>query len=134
VEEADFVRLTPGRIITACVLDMQGGNPKVRPLVILTKPSSNDLESQIQVVCGSRTPPIQANEPFTIRLPGGISPNRNPKTGLRDTTWFYAGWVRTIKVGEVVDFLKFFPGYELTKLGELITQAANANLPNQENA
>ena len=106
----------------ACVTDMRGVNPKVRPAVLLSVPTDNLPDSQFRVACCSRTPPEGANVPLSVRAPGLCGPQgqKNPRTGLSETTWFYAGWIRTISVGDVAEFLKFLPEPERVALMELI--------------
>lgn len=124
MDDALFAKLTPGRIILAGVTDPQGRNYKVRPVVLLTRPSANDPVSEFRVACGSTVGPVAENEPFTIRLPGHHQRGGHPRTGLRETTWFYAGWLRTATVSGVADFLKLFPEHELIRLRELIASLA----------
>jgi hypothetical protein len=126
VEDTDFARLKPGRIIRAGVLDMHGRNWKVRPVVILTSPAENAPDSELQVACGSTSEPTKENEPFAIRLPGHHSPAGHPRTGLHETTWFYAGWLRTVMLGEVDRLLKFFPESELLRLRQMISDVAGS--------
>jgi hypothetical protein len=62
VEDADFKKLIQCRIIRAGVLDPQGKGWKVRPLVVLTPPASNDPDAEFRVVAGSTQSPVAGNE------------------------------------------------------------------------
>jgi len=124
VPDADFKKLTPGRIIRAGVLDPQGKGWKVRPLVVLTQPESNDPNAEFRVVAGSTQSPEEGNEAWAIRLPGYHQRGGHPRTGLSETTWFYAFWICTVKVGDVERFNKFAPEHLLIELHRLIEKAA----------
>ena len=117
----DFKRLTPGRILRAGVDDMHGRGWKVRPLVILTKPETNSPEAEFRVACGSRTAPEPGNEYFAVEVIG--IPNGHPRTGLVATTWFYAYWLRTLKINEIATVLKFFPEHDFLRFVEIIRSA-----------
>lgn len=120
MDDADFKKLTPGRIIRAGVLDPQGKGWKVRPLIVLTQPESNDPEAEFRVVAGSTQRPVEGNEELAIELPGHHQPRGHPRTGLAETTWFYAFWICTLKVREVERFHKLTPEHLLLELREII--------------
>jgi hypothetical protein len=126
VDDADFKKLTPGRIIRAGVLDPQGKGPKVRPLIVLTQPASNDPDAEFRVVAGSTQSPVEGNEAFAVKLPGHHQRGGHPRTGLSEATWFYAFWTCTVKVGEVERFNKFAPEHLLAELRALIEQTGQA--------
>ncbi|MBN9121622.1 MAG: hypothetical protein J0I06_21160 [Planctomycetes bacterium] len=123
MDDADFKKLTPGRIIRAGVLDPQGRGWKVRPLVVLTQPDSNDPEAEFRVAAGSTQSPVEGNESLAVEVPGHHQPGGHPRTGLSETTWFYAFWLCTVKVGEVERFNKFVPEHLFAELRTLIESA-----------
>jgi hypothetical protein len=124
VDEADFKKLTPGRIIRAGVLDPQGRGWKVRPLVVLTQPESNDPDAEFRVVAGSTKSPEAGNEALTIEVAGHHQRGGHPRTGLSETTWFYAFWICTLKVGDVERVNKFVPEHQFAQLRKLIEDAS----------
>jgi len=99
---------------------MLGGEVKERPLVLISLPGSNQPDCEFRVVAGSRTPPILQNILFAIKVRG--KRGGSPATGLKDDTWFYAGWIRTVKVGDVVQFYRHFPSYLYPDLLAMIEQ------------
>ncbi|MCI0702409.1 MAG: hypothetical protein L0241_15105 [Planctomycetia bacterium] len=123
MDDADFKKLTPGRIIRAGVLDPQGKGWKVRPLIVLTQLASNDPDAEFRVVAGSTQSPVEGNEGLAIRVPGHHQPGGHPRTGLHETTWFYAFWICTLKVGEVERFHKLTPENLFLELRALIEKA-----------
>ena len=125
MNDADFAKLKPGRILMAGVWDMSGRGWKERPVVILNNPAKNDDFEEFDVACGSSKPPDSCNEPFAISVLGQ-RPHGHPRTGLMVETWFYAGWIETVKVGEVVRLLKRVPDYDFLRLRELIELYKNA--------
>jgi hypothetical protein len=124
VDEADFKKLVPGRIIRAGVLDPQGKGWKVRPVVVLTQPVANEPDAEFRVVAGSTQSPVAGNEQLAIRVPGQHQPGGHPRTGLAETTWFYAFWICTVKVGEVERFNKHVPEHLFAQLLSMIDNAA----------
>ena len=125
MNDADFAKMKPGRIVMAGVWDMRGQGWKERPVVMLNSPSKNDDAEEFDVVCGSSKSPDTDNEPFAIPILGQ-RPNGHPRTGLIVKTWFYAGWIETVKVGEVVRLLKRVPDHEFLRLREIIELLKNA--------
>ena len=123
MDDADFKKLIPGRIIRAGVLDPQGKGRKVRPLIVLTQPEVNDPDAEFRVLAGSTQGPVEGNEGLAIQLPGLHQRDGHPRTGLAETTWFYAFWICTLKVGEVERFHKFTPEYLFAELRGLIETA-----------
>ena len=119
MEHADFVKLTPSRILLAGVTDIRGYGWKERPVVVLSSPTANAPDNVSAVACGSSSGPDAGNEDFAIPLLGQ-RPNGHPRTGLFAKTWFYAGWIRPVTVGEVVRFLKRFPEHDFQRLLEII--------------
>lgn len=119
MDDADFAKLKRGRILMAGVWDMRGRGWKERPVIVLNSPSRNDDTEEFDVACGSSRPPDSSNEPFAIPI-FGQRPNGHPRTGLMVKTWFYAGWIETVKVGEVVRFLKRVPEQDFLRLREII--------------
>lgn len=120
MDDAEFAKLTPGRIVWAGVTDPQGRNPKVRPVIVLDRSAGNAPEAQFPAVCGSTQPPDPGNAGFAVRLNGTDRPGGHPRTGLRTTTWFYATWVRAVAVGDVSGFLRFCPDADLLQQRRLI--------------
>ncbi len=123
--DADFAKLRPGRILLAGVWDMSGRGWKERPVVVLSSPSRNDGAEEFDVVCGSSKPPDFINEPFAMPVLGQ-RPHGHPRTGLMAETWFYAGWIEIVKVGEVVRLLKRIPDHDFLRLLEIVELYKNA--------
>ena len=86
MNDADFAKMKPGRIVMAGVWDMRGQGWKERPVVMLNSPSKNDDAEEFEVVCGSSKSPDTDNEPFAIPILGQ-RPNGHPRTGLIVKTW-----------------------------------------------
>jgi hypothetical protein len=117
VEPSDFAKLIPGRIFLAGVTDMRGLGWKERPVVVLSSPTANHPDHLFAVACGSSKGPDAGNENFAIL---GQRPHGHPRTGLFAKTWFYAGWIETVTVGDVVRFLTRFPEHDFQRLLEII--------------
>ena len=100
---------------------MHFGEIKERPLVLLTLPSLNDPDGEMLVVAGSTKSPRPENLPFAVKVDGRRG--GHPGTGLFEATWFYAGWIRTVKVREVTRFHRFFPIPAYETLKEMIRNA-----------
>jgi hypothetical protein len=123
VDDADFAKLKPGRIVRASVLDMSNRPCGPHPVVVLTSPAENDPDAEFRVACGSRNDPDPGNEQFAIRVAGVPGPLGHPRTGLYANTWFYACWLRTVTIADVDRLFKFFPEHDFLRLRQLIQQA-----------
>lgn len=124
MDAEDFRRLTLTRILLAPVTDMRGRAVGPHPLVILVPPIGNHPDATIEVACGSRNLPQAGNERFAVRAAGSRGPagQPHPRTGLAFNTWFYAGWLRTIQLGEVVKLLKLVAPYDYAELLRMIRE------------
>ena len=121
---AEFAKLTPGRILLAGAMDMRGRGWKERPVVVLSSPTANDPDAVFAVASGSSRGPDVGNEVFAIPLLGQ-RPNGHPRTGLLVKTWFYAGWIRAVEVGDVIRLLKRFPDDNFERLLDIIETSRN---------
>ena len=126
MDNADFNKLTRGRIVYSAVSDMQGRGMKDRPLVVMSVPATITGDDFIEVVCGSTNPHVPENEHLTVRAPGTNQYGGHPKTGLDRTTWFYAPWTRSIRVCEIRRPAKFLPEPEVLKLQKMLEDIRNS--------
>ena len=112
------------RIVFAPVTDGGGRPIGHHPVVVLVPPLTNHPDATIEVACGSRNLPEAGNERFAIRSAGSRGPTGqpHPRTGLAFNTWFYAGWLRTIRLGEVVKLLKFVAPHDYAELLRMIRE------------
>lgn len=124
MDAEDFKRLTRTRILLAPVSDMKGRPIGPHPVVILVPPVTNDPDATIEVACGSRNVPEAGNERFAIRSAGSRGPTGqpHPRTGLAFNTWFYAGWLRTIRLGDIDKLLKFVAPHDYVELLRMIRE------------
>ena len=119
LDPEDYKRLTPTRILLAPVTDRGGRAVGPHPVVMLVPPVENDPEATVEVACGSRDAPVAANVGFAIRVAGSRGPTGqpHPRTGLTSNTWFYAGWLRTIRLHEILKTLEVRPAARLRRTG-----------------
>jgi len=124
LEPEDFKRLTQQRVLMAPITDRGGRPVGPHPVVILVPPATNNPEATLEVACGSRDTPVAGNTGFAIRAAGSRGPagQPHPRTGLLFNTWFYAGWLRTIRLSEVVKLCRFVAPYDYAELLRMIRE------------
>src|ERR1700721_57406 len=100
VVDIEFSKLTKGRIVWAEATDTTGGKPKVRPLVIIRPPEKDDPASIFVVVCASTSKPTDEEKKYAVELPH-TSPGGHRYTSLKEQTWAYCHWVRSVKIRNI---------------------------------
>jgi mRNA-degrading endonuclease toxin of MazEF toxin-antitoxin module len=95
-----------GRIILARALDPQGGNPKIRPFVIVT--DTEEIQQGIPFVgvaiTGSFAKPPP---PDCVQLPH--RPDGHPQTKLNKEAVAMCSWARQIQHEDIVDYKGMVP-------------------------
>jgi hypothetical protein len=114
--------LNQGRIIRAEVFDPQGGNPKVRPLLIVSP--TPELAGSDAVACvaitGDFSDPLQWDE---VRLPW--QRNGRGRTQLRKDCVAKCTWQVVVKISGIVDYKGVVPTAQLEQVVEVLRQIAN---------
>lgn len=96
--------LRQGSVIQAKVHDPQGGNPKLRPLVVVT-PTAEIVASAPLVavaVTGTFSAPLAGDEVALPFHPGGLA-----KSGLRKPCVAKCSWLVTLQAEDVLEIRGF---------------------------
>jgi hypothetical protein len=103
-------RISQGSIIRAVVTDTKGGNPKPRPLVVISTNSEIDREGIVFAVAitGEFNEPPLADE---IILP--FCPKRRCRTGLTKKCVAKCTWQREVRLTDVLEIKGHAPTTEL---------------------
>ena len=108
-----MAHLTQGRIVRASVTDRQGGNPKVRPIVVLT--DNSEIGSAKTLVGAAITSqfvrPLQSDE-----VPIPFSPDGTCVTKLRKDCVAKCSWLCEFEKSEIVDINGPVPTATLEKI------------------
>jgi hypothetical protein len=110
-------RVQQGSIIRANVVDPQGGNPKTRPLVVIS--GNDDLLLSGEISCVAITGEI-ADPPLEdeVLLPWDAS--RRCRTGLTKRSGAKCSWNCEIEDDDVVEFKGHCPPAELERILEIV--------------
>lgn len=91
-------QLVPGRIIWVDLLDQNGVNRKIRPVVILTEtPPSQPLLVAVATTTYSRNP----LPPYHVELPYNPNRQQNCVTGLREPCAALCSWLESVSEADV---------------------------------
>lgn len=98
--------LSQGRIVWATITDSHGGNPKLRPVVIVT--ATADITSAGDVLVAAITT-LTGQAPFaeTVELP--FLATGHPDTKLKRACEVVCSWVVSVPVASVQDSGGFLP-------------------------
>jgi hypothetical protein len=101
--------------VKAEVLDPQGGNPKCRPLVIVT--ATEDIKPNqpflAVAITGTLSNPLPDDH---VVLPWGPYPKKHPKTGLTKRAAAVCSWVCKITEADIVGYQGYVPGKHLLEI------------------
>lgn len=116
--------LQQGHIVWAEVRDPAGGNPKRRPVVIVT--ANAEIVRDAPLVAAAITTRLDESlPPHHVELPwqhGG-----HPKTGLRQRCVAVCNWLVEISPGDVVDIAGVVPTKTLLRIVEQIDRLRPPN-------
>lgn len=106
-----------GRIVLVEVLDPQGSNPKVRPVVILS--SNEDIQSgdDIVGVCIS-SQLSDANSKFQVELPWHR--DGHARTGLRKRSAAMCNWIVSFKAEQIKEQKGVVPDPKMLQILETV--------------
>lgn len=88
-----MIGLRRGDIVLVEIVDPQLQNPKLRPVVVLTKSAKSEFVTELGVVGITGTIPKVIPDDF-VKLP--YHANRHPRTGLTKKSAAVCGWLVTI--------------------------------------
>jgi hypothetical protein len=112
--------LRQGSVVRAWVNDPQGGNPKCRPLIVIT-PTKEIGDGLIAVVAITGE---FADPPAHDEIPLPFDPTGKAKTGLRKPSVAKCSWQEAVAPADVVDDGKqrWIPSQHLTLILEKIAE------------
>jgi hypothetical protein len=84
------------------VTDTLDTNLKVRPLIIIRPPERDLPGCDFDVACASTTKPLENEVVYTVELPHS-KPHGHRWTRLKEPTWVYCYWLRTLKIKDIVN-------------------------------
>jgi mRNA-degrading endonuclease toxin of MazEF toxin-antitoxin module len=99
-----------GRIIRATVLDPQGRNPKVRPLVIVSRTEDIKSGETFLAVAISGELPKPLPDSY-VRLPW--HPQRHPRTGLKKDCAAICTWYVTLTEADITEYGGIVPSAQM---------------------
>jgi mRNA-degrading endonuclease toxin of MazEF toxin-antitoxin module len=106
-----------GRIIWAEVPDLQGRNPKRRPLIILT--ATEEIQEDGPVQCVSISSQLdQAPAELQVELPWHAQ--GHPRTGLRERCSAVCNWLVELPVSAIESYGGTVPGKQLLQILEKV--------------
>jgi len=98
--------IVQGSIVWAVIPDSHGGNPKIRPAIVLT-PNAR-INSQNEIRLASVTSLIgEARFTETVELPW--HPDGHPQTGLKKPSEVVCTWIAAMPLGDLTDSGKVLP-------------------------
>lgn len=105
--------LSQGRIVWATVPDPRGGNPKSRPVVVLTATADIDPAGDVQVAAVTT---MIGQAPFseTVELP--FAAGGHPQTKLKKQCEVVCSWVLSVPVASLTDSGGFVPSDLLAEI------------------
>lgn len=96
-DEGEELEISEGDVVWVELLDQQGGNPKIRPAVVVAPNATGTL---FVVVAGTTKFDPEDPDPNVIQLPIGTKVQPS-KTGLTEPTAIICDWFDTIDPKEV---------------------------------
>ncbi len=111
-----------GQIVWAEIPDPRGSNPKLRPVVIITRDDEITQDGDV-VVVGVTTKVDTAPKDVSVELPWAR--NRHPKTGLKEPSVVVCTWQRILPVASIKALAGVVPGRQLLQI-QLILDAISS--------
>lgn len=109
-----------GSVIRAWVTDPNGGNPKTRPLVVVSTNSDISREGTFIAVAITGHPPGSALESDEVPLPWNAE--GRCKSGLSKPSVAKCSWMRELPLAAVVDIKGHLRGTELDAVTLKVSQ------------